>query len=84
MTLVTPVWPQAGTKARAAYEAAQERLADAVSDFERTLPLPREGADAHEGPNAGESGGRGTRQETGRCEIAGRLPATLSDNRWRR
>ncbi len=48
VTLVTPVWPQAGTNARAAYEAAQERLADAVSDFERTLPFRREGADALE------------------------------------
>jgi anthranilate synthase component 1 len=46
VTLVTPVWPQAGTNARAAYEAAQERLADAVSDFERTLPFRRESADA--------------------------------------
>jgi len=49
VTLVTPVWPQAGTNARAAYEAAQERLADAVSDFERTLPFRREGADALDG-----------------------------------
>jgi anthranilate synthase component 1 len=48
VTLVTPVWPQAGTTARAAYEAAQERLADAVSDFERTLPFRREGDDALE------------------------------------
>ncbi len=48
VTLVTPVWPQAGTSARAAYEAAQERLADAVSDFERSLPFRRESADALE------------------------------------
>lgn len=46
VTLVTPVWPQDGTGARAAYEAAQERLADAVSDFERALPFQRENADA--------------------------------------
>ena len=46
VTLVTPVWPQAGIGARAAYEAAQERLADAVSDFERSLPFRRESADA--------------------------------------
>lgn len=46
VTLVTPVWPQAGTNARAAYEAATERLADAVSDFERSLPFRRESADA--------------------------------------
>ena len=46
VTLVTPVSPQAGTSARAAYEAAQERLADAVSDFERSLPFRRESSDA--------------------------------------
>src|SRR5690349_21500247 len=45
VTLVTPVWPQAGTSARAAYEAAQERLADAEADFERTLPLRRDSND---------------------------------------
>jgi anthranilate synthase component 1 len=45
VTLVTPVWPQAGIGARAAFEAAQERLADAVSDFERALPFRRDSAD---------------------------------------
>ena len=49
VTLVTPVSPQAGISARAAYEAAQERLADAVSDFERSLPFRRESGDALEG-----------------------------------
>jgi anthranilate synthase component 1 len=47
--IVTPVWPQAGIGARAAYEAAEERLADAVSDFERSLPYRRENADALDG-----------------------------------
>jgi anthranilate synthase component 1 len=49
VALVTPAWPQAGIGARAAYEAAQERLADAVSDFERSLPFRRESADALNG-----------------------------------
>jgi anthranilate synthase component 1 len=49
VTLVTPAWPQPGLSARAAYEAAQERLADAVSDFERSLPFRRESADALDG-----------------------------------
>src|SRR5260370_3545906 len=44
-----PGWPDAGIGARAAYEAAQERLADAVSDFERSLPFRRESADALDG-----------------------------------
>jgi anthranilate synthase component 1 len=48
VTLVTPVWPQAGTSARAAYETAHERLADAEADFERTLPFRRESPDALE------------------------------------
>ena len=39
VTLVTPAWPLPGLSARAAYEGAQERLADAVADFERTLPF---------------------------------------------
>ncbi len=42
VTMVTPVWPEAGTGARAAYEAAEERLADAISEFERALPFRRE------------------------------------------
>jgi anthranilate synthase component I len=46
VNLVTPVWPQEGVSARAAYEAAAERLADAVSNFERSLPMRRESADA--------------------------------------
>src|SRR5471030_449266 len=45
VTLVTPVWPQPDVGARAAYDAASERLADAVSDFERSLPTRREGED---------------------------------------
>jgi anthranilate synthase component 1 len=49
VTMVTPVWPEKDTTARAAYEAAQERLADAVSDFERSLPFRRENADALDG-----------------------------------
>ena len=61
VTLVTPAWPQAGIGARAAYEAAQERLADAVSDFERSLPFRRESADALDGlpePQANMTEGR--------------------------
>lgn len=42
VTIVTPVWPQAGVGARAAYEAAEERIGDAVADFERVLPPRRD------------------------------------------
>ncbi len=48
VTLVTPVWSRKDVSARAAYEAATERLADAVSDFERSLPARRDTADALE------------------------------------
>ncbi|HYC63495.1 MAG TPA: chorismate-binding protein, partial [Reyranellaceae bacterium] len=48
VTIITPVWPQAGVNARAAYEGAQERIDDAVADFERTLPPRQESADALE------------------------------------
>jgi anthranilate synthase component 1 len=46
VTVVTPVWPQPGVAAEAAYAHACERLADAVADFERTLPYRREPAAA--------------------------------------
>jgi anthranilate synthase component 1 len=36
--VVTPVWPQAGVGARAAYATACERLVDAVGDLERPAP----------------------------------------------
>ncbi|ASG20749.1 anthranilate synthase component I [Nitrospirillum viridazoti] len=39
VTLVTPVRPQAGVSAEAAYLAARERLADAVADLDRPLPV---------------------------------------------
>src|SRR5499427_7189551 len=45
VTMVTPVWPQPGITARAAYEAAEERLADAISDFERSLPFRRDSSE---------------------------------------
>ncbi|MBV8394619.1 MAG: anthranilate synthase component I [Alphaproteobacteria bacterium] len=48
VTMVTPVWPSKETPAQAAFEVAQERLTDAVSDFERALPFRRENADSLE------------------------------------
>jgi anthranilate synthase component 1 len=42
VTIVTPVWPDKGISATAAYEAAKTRLNDAVTDFQRTLPYRRE------------------------------------------
>ncbi|CAK0779763.1 Anthranilate synthase component 1 [Azospirillaceae bacterium] len=42
ITLVTPVWPNAGISADVAYAQARERLADAVADLERSLPHRRE------------------------------------------
>ena len=38
MTVVTPVYPSAGMQASAAYDRARERLADVVSDLQRSLP----------------------------------------------
>ena len=46
VTLVTPVWPSDGLSAEAAYGLARERLADAVADFERSLPYRRDGGEA--------------------------------------
>ncbi|WP_207458480.1 anthranilate synthase component I [Azospirillum sp. SYSU D00513] len=42
VTLVTPVWPEAGVDSQAAYARARERLSDAVADIERPLPHRRE------------------------------------------
>ncbi|UCH74547.1 MAG: anthranilate synthase component I [Rhodospirillales bacterium] len=42
VTVITPVRPQAGIDADAAWRGALERLADTVADFERSLPYRRE------------------------------------------
>lgn len=39
VTLVTPVWPEQELNVSVAYSRAQERLADAVADLERPVPL---------------------------------------------
>lgn len=51
VTVITPVRPESGVDAAAAYHQAQERLADIVADFERSLPYRREtSADSAELP----------------------------------
>jgi len=40
ITVVTPVWPDAKTNARTAYERASERLQSVVADLERRAPAP--------------------------------------------
>ncbi|HYM01878.1 MAG TPA: anthranilate synthase component I [Stellaceae bacterium] len=45
VTVVTPVWPDPQVSAGAAYDRARERLADVLTDFERSLPHRREAAD---------------------------------------
>jgi anthranilate synthase component I len=42
VTVVTPVWPDPGLPADAAYDAARIRLADLLGDLQRTLPYRRE------------------------------------------
>ncbi|MBT6116693.1 MAG: anthranilate synthase component I, partial [Rhodospirillaceae bacterium] len=42
VTICTPVWPDPAIGARAAYDLACERLADATEDFARSLPYRRE------------------------------------------
>src|SRR5258708_1771815 len=46
VTLVTPAWPNAELGARAAYDLARERLAEGLTDFERSPPYRREAQDA--------------------------------------
>ena len=43
---VTPAWPEPGLPPAAAYDRARERLADVITDFERSLPHRREAAEA--------------------------------------
>ncbi|WP_337995620.1 anthranilate synthase component I [Oleispirillum naphthae] len=43
LTLVTPVRPEAGVSATAAFDRARERLADALANVGRSLPPPRAG-----------------------------------------
>lgn len=42
VTIVTPVRPQPGVSAEAAYQQAGERIADVMDDFQRSLPYRRE------------------------------------------
>lgn len=42
VTVITPARPETGVDAATAYRQAQERLADIVADFERSLPYRRE------------------------------------------
>ncbi|HXY98600.1 MAG TPA: anthranilate synthase component I [Stellaceae bacterium] len=46
VTAVTPAWPEPGLSPAAAYDRARERLADVLTDFERSLPHRRETAEA--------------------------------------
>ncbi len=38
VAVITPVWPRPDVDPESAYDLARERLADAMADFERTLP----------------------------------------------
>ena len=44
VTVITPVWPDSGLTAKAAFDLARERLAEVVTDFNRSLPYRRESA----------------------------------------
>lgn len=46
VTVITPVWPSDGIDAASALNLAKERLAEVVSDFNRSLPYRRESGPA--------------------------------------
>jgi anthranilate synthase component 1 len=50
VTLVTPVRPEPGVSARAAYARAGERLTDIVADFDRSLPHSGQDGDVADMP----------------------------------
>ncbi len=60
ITVVTPVRPEDGVDARAAYAGACERLAETVADLERSVPHTREASAAVELP---EPASNTTREE---------------------
>jgi anthranilate synthase component 1 len=45
--IVTPVWPEKGVDARAAYARASERLGDTIADLERPAPASPQAPDQH-------------------------------------
>jgi len=53
--IVTPVWPEKGIDARAAYARACERLADTIADLERPAPAPPPSSDPLASPSKIES-----------------------------
>ncbi|HEY1962468.1 MAG TPA: anthranilate synthase component I [Rhizomicrobium sp.] len=55
ITVVTPVWPQVGIDARAAYARACERLSDTIDDIRRGLPAVSHGTAEHSRIGAIES-----------------------------
>ncbi len=56
VTVITPVWPDRGNiSAAAAYDLARARLAEAVADFQRSLPYRRERPGDVPGPGAPQS-----------------------------
>lgn len=50
VTIITPVRPEDGVSAQAAYDHALERLADVNADFDRSLPFRRESPSAAAAP----------------------------------
>jgi len=52
VTIVTPVRPEPGVNARAAFARAGERLNDVIADFERSLPHQNGGIQGDDGPQA--------------------------------
>ncbi len=48
VTVITPVWPEEGLQAKAAYDKARERLTDVIGDFGRSLPYRRESPEESE------------------------------------
>ena len=62
VTVVTPVWPRAGTDATAAYDLARERLAHVVADFERSAPYGREQRTPRGGDEMPEPGSNMSRE----------------------
>ncbi len=87
VTIVTPVRPQTGVDARAAYARAAERLADTVEDMNRALPpeprLPDGALKGEAVSNTTEDGYRASVEKAREYIAAGDIFQVVPSQRWK-
>ncbi len=88
VTIVTPVRPQSGVDARAAYSRAAERLADTIDDMNRALPpeprLPEGALDGEAVSNTTEDQYRANVKHAREFIAAGDIFQVVPSQRWKK